>query len=63
MDWGIVIQLTLAIMGAALVVGGIVAYRGSGRTDAARPLAAAAVAAGAVMLVVVLLTVSVSSSG
>ena len=62
MDWGAVIQLTLAIVGAALVVSGIVAYRGS-MTVAVRPFAAAAVAAGAVMWVVVLITVPVSITG
>ncbi len=29
MDWGAVIQLILAILGAAFIAGGIVMYRGS----------------------------------
>ncbi len=62
MDWGAIIQLTLAIGGGALIGGGIIAYR-SGQRGMARPVAAAAVAAGAVMLLVVGFTVSVSSSG
>ena len=62
MDWGAVIQLVLAILGAALITGGIVAYRGSVRTGA-RAFGASAVAAGVVMWAVVLLTVSVSTTG
>ena len=62
MDWGAVIQLILAILGAALITGGIVAYRGSARTGV-RAFGASGVAAGIVMLAVVLLTVSVSATG
>ena len=62
MDWGAIILLTLAIVGAALIVGGIVAYRGSSRTGV-RALGASAIAAGAVMLLVVLFTVPASSTG
>ena len=61
MDSGAIIQLTLAILGAALTVGGIVAYRGSKRTGV-RVLGASAIAAGVVMLAVVLFTVPVSST-
>ena len=62
MDWGFIIQMTLAILGAALIIGGIVAYRGSARTGV-RSISASAAAAGVVMSAVVLLTVSVSTSG
>ena len=62
MDWGIAIQLTLGILGAALIVGGIVAYRGSTRTGV-RAFSSSAIAAGVVMWVVVLLTVPVSVTG
>ncbi len=62
MDWGAVIQLSLAILGAALVAGGIVAYRGSTRTGV-RAFGASAVAAGVVMWAVVLMTFPVSSTG
>ncbi len=61
MDWSAVIQLALAVVGGALIVGGIVAYRRSSR-GMVRPFAAAAIAAGAVMWMVVLLTVPVSST-
>ncbi len=62
MDWGTVIQLTFAIVGAALIVGGIVAYRGSTRTGV-RAFSSSAIAAGIVMWVVVLITVPVTSTG
>ena len=62
MDWGAIIQLSLAILGAASIVGGIVAYRRSARTGV-RAFAASAVAAGVVMWAVVLLTVPASSTG
>ncbi len=61
MDWGAVIQLSLAILGAASIVGGIVAYRGSTRTGV-RVFGASAVAAGVVMWAIVLITVPVSST-
>ncbi len=61
MDWGFIIQVTLAVLGAALVVGGVFAYRGSANTNR-RPIAAASVAAGAVMLLVVGFTLPVSST-
>jgi hypothetical protein len=58
------IKAILGILGAALVAGGFVAYRGSPKTGV-RALAAAAVAAGVVMWVIVIITtqVSVSSEG
>lgn len=59
MDWGSVIWLILAVFGAALVAGGVVAYRGSA-TVGPRAFAAAAVAAGLVMWAVIVLTVPVS---
>ena len=62
MDWGTVIQLALAIVGAALIVGGIIAYRGSTRTGV-RALSSSSIAAGVVMWVVVLITVSVFVTG
>ena len=55
MDWGFIFQVTLAVLGAALIVGGIVAYRRSART-CVRSFGAAGVAAGVVMWAVVLLT-------
>jgi cytochrome bd-type quinol oxidase subunit 1 len=64
MDWGFIIQIFLAVIGAALTVGGLVAfraYRGSEKTMA-RPLAAASMAAGVVMLLVVGLTLPASST-
>ena len=62
MDWDTVIQLTLAIVGAALIVGGIIAYRGSTRTGT-RAFSSSVIAAGVVMWVVVLITVPVSVTG
>ena len=62
MDWGFAIQIILGILGAAFIIGGIVAYRGSARTGV-RAFAASAVAAGVVMWAVVLFTVPLSSTG
>jgi len=62
MDWGAIIQLSLAILGAAFVAGGIVAYRGSTRTGI-RAFGASAAAAGVVMWAIVLFTVPVSTTG
>ncbi len=61
MDWGFIIQIGLAVLGAALVVGGIFAFRGSANTNR-RPIAAGCAAAGTVMLLVVSLTLPVSST-
>jgi hypothetical protein len=61
MESGTVIWLILAILGAASIVGGIVAYRGS-TTVGVRTFGGALVAAGVVMWAVILLTVPVSTS-
>jgi hypothetical protein len=61
MDWGFVIQVILAILGASLIAGGIVAYRRSGRTGV-RGFAAAAIGAGGVMWIVVAVTLPVSDT-
>jgi hypothetical protein len=58
MDWGFAIQLILAILGAALIAGGIVAYRGSQSTGV-RAFGAAAIAAGVVMWAILVLTIPV----
>lgn len=55
------VWLILAIVGAALMVGGIVAVRGSANLGI-RSLGAASVAAGAVMWGIVLVTVPFSTS-
>jgi len=59
MEWGNVIWLILSILGAALIAGGIVAYRGSRRTRV-RSFGAAAIAAGVVMWAIILVTIPVS---
>ena len=61
MDWGAVIWIILSVLGAALMAGGIVAYRRSSRTGV-RSLAAAAAAAGVVMWVIVIVTIPVSGT-
>ncbi len=61
MDWGSVVWLILAILGAASIVGGVVGYRGSVSTGA-RAAGAALAAAGVVMWAVILVTVPVSTS-
>ena len=61
MDWGSVVWLILAILGAASIVGGIVAYRGS-TTVGVGAFGAALVAAGVVMWAVILVTMPVSTS-
>ncbi len=62
MDWGSVIQLTLAMLGAAFIAGGIVTYRRGARTGV-RAFAASAMAVGVVMWAVVLITIPVSTTG
>ena len=57
MDWGWIIIMVLAILGAALIVGGFVAYRGSMGVGLR-----AFGAAGVVMWAVVLFTVPATSS-
>ena len=61
MDWGLIFQVTLAVLGVALMVGGIVAYRGSVRTGV-RSFAAAGIASGVVMLAIVVMTVPAYST-
>ncbi|MFC2058358.1 hypothetical protein ACFLTS_01775 [Chloroflexota bacterium] len=55
------IWMVLGILGGALIVGGIVAYRGSERVNI-RAFSAAAVASGAVMWAIVSVTIPVSSA-
>ena len=59
MDWGWIVIYGLAILGAALTVGGIVAYRGS-RGAGIRSIAAMSIAGGAMMGLVVLPVVPAS---
>ena len=61
MDWGVVVLIILGIVGAALIVGGFVAYRGSRRTGV-RAFGAAGAAAGIVMWVIILMALPISSS-
>ena len=64
MDWltdGMII-MALAILGAGLIAGGVVSYRGSARVGV-RAFGATAVALGVVMWAVVLITTPVSQSG
>jgi drug/metabolite transporter (DMT)-like permease len=62
MDWGSIVWILLAIVGAAAIVGGIVAYRGS-KSTGGQAAGAALAAAGIAMWAIVLITVPVSSSG
>ena len=48
MEWGWIIIMALAILGAGSIAGGVVAYRGSARVEV-RAFGAAAVAVGVVM--------------
>ena len=59
MDWDLVVWLVLAVLGGALILGGMVAFRGNRRT-LVRVIAAAAMAAGVVMWAIVLFTIPVS---
>ncbi len=61
MDWGSVVWLILAVLGAASIAGGIIVYRGS-MSVASRSFGAASVAAGVVMWAIILVTVPVSTS-
>ncbi len=61
MDWGFILQVTFAVLGAALIVGGFVAYRGSARTGV-RAFAAAAIASGVVIVFIVGMTLPLSST-
>jgi hypothetical protein len=58
-DWSFIAIAVLAVFGAALIAGGVVAYRGSTRV-AVRAYAAAAITAGIVMLALVLFITPVS---
>ena len=60
MNWEFIIKLTLGVLGAALVAGGIVAYRKSESTRV-KTLSSAAVAAGLVMWAAIVVTTSVTS--
>ncbi len=62
MDWGWIIIMALAILGAGLTAGGVVSYRGSERVGV-KAFGAAAVAVGIAMWAVVLMTTPVSQSG
>ncbi len=62
MDWGWIIIMALAILGAGLNAGGVVSYRGSERVGV-KAFGAAAVAVGIAMWAVVLMTTPVSQSG
>jgi hypothetical protein len=62
MDWGTIILLAFAILGAALLVGGVVAYRRSTRVGI-KAFGAASVAAGLMMWAVVLVATPVSTTG
>ncbi len=61
MDWGSIVWLMLAVLGAASIAGGIIAYRGS-MSIGGRAFGAASVAAGVVMWAIILVTVPVSTS-
>ena len=58
---GSLVWLLLAIVGAASIAGGVVAYRRGGNVG--QTLGAAAVAAGVAMCAIVLVTLPMSSSG
>ena len=62
MDYGWIIVMALAILGAGMIAGGVVAYRGNAGVGV-RAFEAAAVAAGVVMWAVVLITTPVYQSG
>ena len=59
MEWEFIIKLILGILGAALIAGGIVAYRRSQRTSV-KSLSAAAIAAGVIMWAVIVITTPVT---
>jgi drug/metabolite transporter (DMT)-like permease len=60
MNWDFIIALILGIVGAALIAGGIVAYRKSDSTRV-KSFSAAAIAAGLVMWAAVAATTQVTS--
>ena len=61
MDWGWIIIFGLAIVGAALLAGGVVAYRGTTRS-ASKVLGAMGIAGGVVMWVIVAMATPVSNT-
>lgn len=61
MDWGAVVWIVLGILGAGLIFGGIVAYRGSTKSSV-RAASAAAMASGLAMWAVIGFTVPASTS-
>jgi len=63
-DMGTLLLISMAIVGAALIAGGIVAYRVS-KATLGKALGAAAIAGGAMMIVVVTMSLPVTrtSSG
>lgn len=61
MDWGAVVWIVLGVAGAGLILGGIVAYRGS-TNSGVRAASAAAMASGLAMWVVIGFTIPASSS-
>ena len=61
MDRGFIFQVTLAVLGTALIAGGIVGYRGSARTSL-RSFASAGIASGVVMLAIVVMTIPAYSA-
>jgi hypothetical protein len=62
MDWGGIILLALAILGAGLMAGGVVAYRLSTRVGI-KAFGAASVAVGITMWLVVAMGTTVSQTG
>ena len=61
MNWDTIFWIASSVLGAASIVGGIVAYRGGNRLAVRAPGAGLA-AAGVVMLSIVISTVPVSST-
>ena len=62
MDWGTIILLTLAILGAGFMAGVVVAYRRSTKVGV-KAFGAASVAVGVMMWAVVLVATPISQSG
>ncbi len=62
MEWGSLIWLLLAIIGAASIAGGVVAFRRGGSVGA-QAFGAASVAAGVAMWAIVIVSFPMSSSG
>ena len=60
MEWEFIIKLILGIVGAALIAGGIVAYRRSESTSV-KAVSAAAIAVGVVMWAAIVVTTSVTT--